>query len=288
MTDRPFTNDAPVTAPPSYERLTRLRIWATRHQPGHPEHGAHNYDGQCPWCRNDHLEAGAYDGAFDGNAHDCALELLDEITRLRHLNTDLAAAAGMDPKGGRELGRRPPTPVITRGPAGWGPGTPVQIAGGGPVIWRVAPLEHQEHNAANITVTSGTVTLRLRPTELTYCAPAPYAVGERVHRVNGTHRNDHGVITAIIPGPFDDSDPGIFVRWDDHDQGESGPYPPRYLERPADLALRWGAGRQVTLPDGRPGRTIQVVGASLAVAAEPYRDESDITWHHVTDLTLRP
>lgn len=70
------------------ERLARLRTWAQRLDANRPElHdsaiGRHCYEGACPWCRGDDLQPGA-DGYFDGNAHQLALELLDEIERLRH------------------------------------------------------------------------------------------------------------------------------------------------------------------------------------------------------------
>lgn len=65
-------------------RLARLRTWATRHDANRPDiDGCHEYDGACPWCRADHLQPG-HDGYFDGNAHDLALELLDEIACLQH------------------------------------------------------------------------------------------------------------------------------------------------------------------------------------------------------------
>jgi hypothetical protein len=59
------------------DRLVRLRVWA---QGGNPAET--NDDGGCPWCGN--LEP-------DGNAHDLALELLDEIERLRAIIEDVRA-----------------------------------------------------------------------------------------------------------------------------------------------------------------------------------------------------
>ncbi len=79
------------------ERLARLRTWATRHRPPDcgPDIGRHLYDGGCPWCRSDDvLKHEVIDGyQFDGNAHDVALELLDEIQRLRTEDVRLRAIA---------------------------------------------------------------------------------------------------------------------------------------------------------------------------------------------------
>jgi hypothetical protein len=65
------------------ERLARLRVWAERRNAHRPDGRTHLYDGSCPWCRGDDIQPGAHDGYFDGNAHDLAIELLDEIDRLR-------------------------------------------------------------------------------------------------------------------------------------------------------------------------------------------------------------
>lgn len=65
------------------DRIARLRVWAERRNAHMPHVGTHLYDGSCPWCRRDDIEVGACDGYFDGNAHDLALELLDEIDLLR-------------------------------------------------------------------------------------------------------------------------------------------------------------------------------------------------------------
>lgn len=74
------------------ERLARLRTWAARHDANRPDIlVVHAYDGACPWCRSDRLQPG-HDGYFDGNAHDLALELLDEIDRLRAALDELANA----------------------------------------------------------------------------------------------------------------------------------------------------------------------------------------------------
>jgi len=76
------------------ERLARLRVWATRHRPPSAgrDIGRHEYDGACPWCRSDDLAHQTIDGfIFDGNAHDVAIELLDEIDRLRTIVEDVAA-----------------------------------------------------------------------------------------------------------------------------------------------------------------------------------------------------
>jgi hypothetical protein len=92
MADRP-----PLTP----ERLARLRTWAERHHPdGLHGYAAHLFDGSCPWCA--HSEPGT-DATPDGNAHDIAVDLIDEATRLRQSNIDLAIAAGMDPQGGCEF-----------------------------------------------------------------------------------------------------------------------------------------------------------------------------------------
>lgn len=66
------------------ERLARLRIWANRQRPveavGGADYGRHQYDGACPWCRRDDQQLETIKGfVFEGNAHDLAIELLDEI-----------------------------------------------------------------------------------------------------------------------------------------------------------------------------------------------------------------
>lgn len=58
-----------MNAGPAPDRLARLREWA---QGGNPAQT--NDDGGCPWCGN--LDP-------EGNAHDLAIELLDEIERLQ-------------------------------------------------------------------------------------------------------------------------------------------------------------------------------------------------------------
>lgn len=67
-----------MTDPLTSDRLERLRMWAQRCQPDHPGR-RHDYDGACPWCRTDSLPM---DDVWDGNAHDVALLLLDEIADL--------------------------------------------------------------------------------------------------------------------------------------------------------------------------------------------------------------
>lgn len=75
------------------ERLNRLRTWAERRNAHRPHlGGTHLYDGSCPWCRGDDIEVGHL-GYFDGNAHDLAIELLDEIGRLRAEEVRLRAIA---------------------------------------------------------------------------------------------------------------------------------------------------------------------------------------------------
>jgi hypothetical protein len=73
-------------------RLARLRVWAERRTPNGHYTGPHNYDGACPWCRSDSIQPERIAGfTFDGNAHDLALELLDEIDRLRAIIDDVRA-----------------------------------------------------------------------------------------------------------------------------------------------------------------------------------------------------
>jgi hypothetical protein len=60
------------------DRLARLRVWAQR---GNPDSADDAGSDGCPWCEGPN--------GPDGNAHDLALELLDEIDRLRKI----AAAA---------------------------------------------------------------------------------------------------------------------------------------------------------------------------------------------------
>jgi hypothetical protein len=61
------------------ERMARLRVWA---QGGNPDEPVDGLVGGCPWCG---------DNGPDGAAHDLALELLDEIDRLRAIVEDVAA-----------------------------------------------------------------------------------------------------------------------------------------------------------------------------------------------------
>jgi hypothetical protein len=74
------------------ERLARLRVWATRQNPDRIHQGKHGYYAFCPWCS----DVGDPDQPDDdGNAHDLAIELLDEIERLRGI---VAAIAEADPR----------------------------------------------------------------------------------------------------------------------------------------------------------------------------------------------
>jgi hypothetical protein len=281
----PPVADRPPLTP---ERLTRLRAWAERHHPdGLHGHAAHLFDGSCPWCA--HSEPGT-DATLDGNAHDIAVDLIDEVTRLRQSNIELAIAAGMDPQGGREFDpvrRLRGTPLVVAGPpAGWGQGTPVQVEGRGPLLFRVAPPDQQDHRDGRITVTCSGKTLCAAPHSLTYVGQAALVPGERVHFVGGHRVGDWGTVTSVVPGTIP-AEAGTFVRWDGSDQGETGPFRPDTLERPTDVVLKWGVGHGVTHRSGWDGRIVGAVGAVVAVARAPYHEHDNPTWHHISDLISR-
>lgn len=76
------------------ERLARLRIWAERRSPDRPQDDdrKHGYYAFCPWCSSEGTVDA--DTGDEGNAHDVALELLDEIDRLRAQAHDDHASYG--------------------------------------------------------------------------------------------------------------------------------------------------------------------------------------------------
>lgn len=58
--------------------LEALKIWATRHYPGHPEWPEHQYQGDCPWCRSGNDKV-----LPEGGSHSLGLQLVTEVQWLR-------------------------------------------------------------------------------------------------------------------------------------------------------------------------------------------------------------
>lgn len=161
-----------------------------------------------------------------------------------------------------------------------GVGTPVQVDGGGPAIWRVAPADQQELGSDRIVVVNRAnpgYTLRLRPEDLIYVGQAPLVAGERVYNSAG---DTWGTVTAVNGS---DERSRFTVRWDD---GAEVDHRPGELERPPDVAARWGVHRRVTLrrQSDLRGRIVGVLAETVAVSWSPHTGEP--TWHTVQDVAL--